>query len=320
MTFAQFDPPAGQPGSFAMKKDSTAFVAWATKCKIKRGYQNIAAPSSGYASIGDSSSATGKADGVKVVSLGDAGEAILTFAAPIKDGPGNDFAVFENGFNDTFLELAFVEVSSDGINYFRFPAVSNTPDTLQMGNDASIDARHLKNLAGKYRSGYGTPFDLQELAGLSGLDINHIIYVKIIDVVGSMNSSYATVDKNGKRVNDPWPTPFASSGFDLDAVGVVYQQTPESVEELETAIQLDIYPNPITQTSVVQIVLNTPQVLSIDVIDITGRQMAVVEEKMVVQKSNTLLLNSLNLKDGIYFLRVVTGTSSVTKKIMIANE
>ena len=81
------------------------------------------------------------------MSLGDGGVAILTFKYPIKNETGNDFAVFENSFNDTFLELAFVEVSSDGIHYFRFPAVSNTQDTLQMGNDASIDARHLNNLA-----------------------------------------------------------------------------------------------------------------------------------------------------------------------------
>src|SRR3954467_173127 len=136
LTVAQFAPPAGQPGSTAVRKDSSAFVAWATGSIIIRGYQDISNPSSGYATVGDSSSAIGKADGVNVVSLGDGGAAILTFKLPITNGPGNDFAVFENGFSDTFLELAFVEVSSDGVHYFRFPAVSNTQDTLQMGNDA----------------------------------------------------------------------------------------------------------------------------------------------------------------------------------------
>ena len=36
--------------------------------------------------------------------VGDGGSAILTFDTPIANGPGFDFAVFENGFSDTFLE------------------------------------------------------------------------------------------------------------------------------------------------------------------------------------------------------------------------
>jgi hypothetical protein len=316
LSVAQFAPPAGEPGSTAVYKDSSAFVAWATAGKIIRGYQDISKPSSGYATVGDSTAVIGKADGTTIVSLGDGGTAIVTFKHPIKNGTGNDFAVFENSFNNTFLELAFVEVSSDGVKYFRFPAVSNTQDTLQMGNDASIDARHLNNLAGKYRSGYGTPFDLQELAGISGLDINHITHVKIIDAVGSINPLYATKDKNGKKINDPWPTGFASSGFDLDAVGVIHQEVI-SVDEQSILQVFEVYPNPITTASVIQLTVKAPESISIDVVDLMGRQVATVEEKMYLQGSTVLSLQSLNLKSGIYFLRVLFESASVTKKIMI---
>ena len=317
---AQFAPPAGQPGSTAMYKDSSAFVAWATGSKILRGYQDISMPSLGYATVGDSAAAMGKADGTKVVSLGDGGEAILTFKFPIKNEEGYDFAVFENGFSDTFLELAFVEVSSDGIHFFRFPAVSNTQDTLQMGNDASIDARHLNNLAGKYRSTYGTPFDLQELSGIPELDINKVTHVKIIDVVGSINATYATHDTNGKKINDPWPTGFASSGFDLDAVGVIHQDKASAVNEVSIVQGFDVYPNPVTSTSVIQLTLAEPQSITIDIVDLTGRQVALVSEKMATQKTNNISLNAIHLKEGIYFLRVLTATSAVSKKIIIANE
>jgi hypothetical protein len=64
-----------------------------------------------------------------------------------------------------YLELAFVEVSSDGINYFRFPATSLTPTDNQVSNTAYMNAANINNLAGKYIGGYGTPFDLDELAG-----------------------------------------------------------------------------------------------------------------------------------------------------------
>lgn len=64
---------------------------------------------------------------------------------------------------------------------------------------------------------------MQELTGIPQLNINSITHVKIIDVVGSINPTYGTHDKNNNIINDPWPTPFNSSGFDLDAIGVINQ-------------------------------------------------------------------------------------------------
>jgi hypothetical protein len=69
----------------------------------------------------------------------------------------------------------------------------------------------------------GTPFDLDELSGVSALlNIDAVTHVRIIDVVGSLNDLYASRDSLGNKINDPWSTPFASSGFDLDAVGVIH--------------------------------------------------------------------------------------------------
>src|SRR5690606_10126887 len=120
------------------------------------------------ASSGDSSAALGAPDGF-TVSLGDGGIAVVRFAQPVANGPGPDFAIFENGFPDVsdpegaFLELGFVEVSSDGVHYTRFPATSLTQDTFQHSSIAGsmyMNARLLNNLAGKYIANWGTPFDL----------------------------------------------------------------------------------------------------------------------------------------------------------------
>src|SRR5437868_4541796 len=124
-SFAQFPGPVGTIGTTAMYKDSSGFVAWGKMCNLTKGYQDVSNTSLGYANFGDSSYAIGKADG-SIVSLGDGGIAVVTFTTPIKNGPGFDFAVFENSFDGAFLELAFVEVSSDGTTFFRFPATSNS--------------------------------------------------------------------------------------------------------------------------------------------------------------------------------------------------
>jgi hypothetical protein len=248
---AQFAPAAGYPGSSAFPKDSSIFVEWANACSIQRGYLDIAVPDSGYATVGDGSSAIGMAGQNGVVALGDGGVATLTFASPIFNGPGFDFAVFENGFYTNsplaFLEFAFVEVSSDGSNFFRFPATSNIQDTSQMPM-TGVDCALVNNLAGKYVFGYGTPFDLEELKNENGLDVNHITHVRLIDVIGSVNNQYATYDQYGRKINDAYPTPFSSGGFDLDAVGVIHSAAASSAETLELSQStFRIYPNPISQ-------------------------------------------------------------------------
>ncbi|HUH75412.1 MAG TPA: T9SS type A sorting domain-containing protein [Chitinophagales bacterium] len=244
---AQFAPQVGIDGHTGIYKDSTVFVNWATACTLERGFQNIANPSLGLASVGDENSPIGKVTGA-VLSLGDGGQATLTFEYPIYNDKGADFAIFENGFLESngseraFLELAFVEVSSDGSHFVRFPAVSNVENAVQIAGFANINAREIHNFAGKYISNYGTPFDLEDLKFEEGLDVNHITHVRIIDVVGSIDPMYASYDSQGNIVNDPFPTPFSSSGFDLTGVGVIHQKTPTSTQEKTK--QVEVYPNP----------------------------------------------------------------------------
>jgi len=252
---AQYEPQAGISGSNAVHKSSAQIVNWASHCDVQTGWMDIANTSLGKVSTGDSSCAVGVADNI-VVSLGDSGVATLTFTNPIINGSGPDFAVFENGFLNTtnneeaFLELAFVEVSSDGVDFFRFPATSLTQDTQQIsgtGAPASgdyIDARQINNLAGKYISNYGTPFDLEELKNLQGLDVNHITHVRLTDVIGSLNA-HASLDNDGRKINDPYPTPFPTCGFDLDAVAVMHQAINTSVEN-RLLQSVFVYPNPVS--------------------------------------------------------------------------
>jgi hypothetical protein len=304
---AQFPGPAGTAGSTAMPKDSGIFVAWAKLCNVTRGYQDISNPSLGYANVGDSSYAIGKSDG-GIVSLGDGGSAVVTFTTPISNGPGYDFAVFENAFNNTFLELAFVEVSSDGINYFRFPATSNLPTSPQYTNDAAMDATKINNLAGKYRSLYGTPFDLQELVGIAQLDLNNITHVKVIDVVGSITVPYSTFDKNNNVINDPWPTAFGSCGFDLDAIGVI--NTAVGIEELNKQMKMSIFPNPATD----QIAVRSSEFVE-------GTQLRIInmlsQEVFKENLKNAYQLCDISkLEAGIYLVQIQNKKGSYTTRLV----
>jgi len=243
---AQYPPAAGEPGSTAIHADSSCFVSWGVNCIVERGYVNLAdttvqAGGSNRASYGQAADACGQPSNL-VVSLGDKGVAVLTFDFPIVNGPAWDFAVFENSLNNTFLELAFVEVSSNGTDFFRFPAVSLTQTDVQTSSFGETDPTQIHNLAGKYISMYGTPFNIDDLVDDPLLDKNNITHVKIIDVGGSVNPLYASYDHSGNIINDPFPTPFESCGFDLDAVGVIHN-TQTAVAEHNVHDVL-LFPNP----------------------------------------------------------------------------
>lgn len=154
-------------------------------------------------------------DALATLVLGNGGQATLAFEPPIRDELGPDFAVFENAFLQ-FYELAFVEVSSDGVHFERF--ASRYLGTEPVSPYGYHDSTWIGGLAGKHPLGYGTPFDLEWLHSRASVqiglvDLDAIRYVRIIDIVGDGG----TFDSFGSPIYDPTPT-VGSGGFDLDAV------------------------------------------------------------------------------------------------------
>jgi hypothetical protein len=144
------------------------------------------------------------AGGTDVVSLGCGGAITVWFADPIvEDGPGVDFAVFENAFHSgdiEFVEPARVLVSDDGEAWYAFecdPAgdpsgcAGVTPVTATPDNGLAQDAE----LAG------GDWFDLADVG------LERARFVRIVD-----------------RTREHWDSEMwctgAAAGFDLDAMAI----------------------------------------------------------------------------------------------------
>jgi hypothetical protein len=169
-----------------------------------------------------------------IVSLGDLsssqisastlpGTLTLHFTHPIRNLDGADFVIFENSFisgsntggagaGGVFADLAYVEVSGDGVNFVRFPSTSLTPSPV--GAYGTIDPTNVFNLVGKHVNAngqsWGTPFDLSEV----GLD--SVSYIRIVDIPGSG----AYHDSSGRPIYDAWLT-FGSGGVDIEAMGTI---------------------------------------------------------------------------------------------------
>ena len=285
----------GTEGCTAVHYQDSRIKNWATTCTVERGYMDIATAESPV-SFGTETNAIGAASETttNAISLGDGGYAILTFEKPIANGEGFDFAVYENSFNDYFLELAFVEVSSDGVNFVRFPATSLTPTDRQIAGDGTIDATNINNLAGKYRVGWGTPFDLEELRDSANIDINNITHVKIIDVVGTINPEYATYDAFGNIVNDPYPTNTYSGGFDLTGVCVLNEKTV-SINDNIADITIKLYPNPCRNYINIENANNK----NVSIYNVYGHLIG-----EYTATSDNFVLNTQAWKGGVYVLKI----------------
>lgn len=318
-SIAQFAPAVGQMGSTAIYKDSTIIMGWATTCSVVRGPVDIRYPLLSLASSGHDSLAIGKA-GNGVVSLGDGGIATLTFSPPITNGEGPDFSVFENSFSDNFLELAFVEVSSDGLHFVRFPATSLLQDTSQTGPFGLTEATQIHNLAGKYRGLYGTPFDLEELKNIEELNLSAITHIRLIDVIGSIDNTYASTDQYGQVINDPWPTAFPSGGFDLDAVGVIHQSTTAIAYRVNQQEKAFLYPNPVTRESHFYYTIDSPTSVRISIKNNMGQELRVWHQTFQEVGSFTLPLKDLELATGLYYIQLHTSKTSYPIPFLITHD
>ena len=132
-----FPPAAGQSGSTAIARTDVTIQAWASRVTSYQPGTGLTAEwSQPERALGP---ATGQVE--HVASLGDGGSITLTFDGVIIDGPGPDFVIFENGFDDYFIECAFVEVSADGVNFVRFPGQSHPHRRPGLRRDRSDQRR-----------------------------------------------------------------------------------------------------------------------------------------------------------------------------------
>jgi len=178
----------------------------------------------------------GPVDSNLAVGIAGGGSLTVGFDSIIINGPGPDFAVWENGFavgNLIYAELAYVDVSTDGENWVTFPSVFlDEPEPT----NPKINPTNVYNLAGNYIANYiplgdrqGTPFDLDNILDTSAVktglvDPNHINYVRLRDIVGAqdggVNYDHAVYFgyPDNHRIYDGLSY---GGGADWDAVGVI---------------------------------------------------------------------------------------------------
>jgi hypothetical protein len=176
------------------------------------------------------------AGSLDVTSLGVGGSITLGFDVALQDGPGADLVIFENAFltvSGVFSEVAFVEVSTDGVHFARFPARYSGPpgplpafSGLPMGSYPGFSgampvlANALTNshYPGNPIEAGGEALDLGSLRGhplvRSGqVDLQDLNHVRLVDVPEG-----ACCDSQGNLI---WDHGGPGASADFDAVGLL---------------------------------------------------------------------------------------------------
>ena len=144
---------------------------------------------------------------------------------------------------------------------------------------------------------------LSGMLTLPATAFDSIVYVRVIDAIGTIDPQYATYDAFGHMVNDPWPTNFASSGFDLSGVGVIHQK-PVGIDNHEMP-QVFAYPNPCNGT----LYIINENAENVSLFDMNG-----ILLRMVDNGETHITLNMQSYPAGLYLLKVGNGVKKILKK------
>lgn len=191
-----------------------------------------------------------------VLTLGAGGSVTLGFGVTIADGPGIDLVVAENPFfyplgsASTFAEVAYVEVSTNGADFVRFPSHYAGP-MVPLAPFGSAPLGTYRGLAGTTpvfanvvtgigdpfdpTTGGGDAFDLGELASEAAVqnglvDLTAIHFVRIVDVRAGIDA-----DSSGQFIFDNG----GGGSADIDAVTVVHDSVSANQSGPEVEIDSD---------------------------------------------------------------------------------
>ena len=226
-----------------------------------------------------------------VCSIGIEGEIIVGLKSGIiHNGIGNDFIIFENAFerifdSAIFAEPAVIAVSQNGTDFIEFP----------------YDEWTLNGLAGKTPTNGGeNPFDYLLAGGdafdLEDLGLDYITHIKIRDISQIVS----------KSTDHPYYQPeFMVTGFDLDAVAILYPQAPNTY--IEPAQEKDFQ---VVETHD-RITINSNSIINIKIFNSIGTLIAKIDNR------TNVLINKFGLPSGLYIISIESNGMQYFHKMII---
>ena len=106
--------------------------------------------------------------------------------------------------------------------------------------------------------------------------------------------------------------------FDIEPTDKVVTSNEKFQSDLPKSFELNsIYPNPFNPATTIQYSMPSTTNLTIDVIDIMGRQVATLHKGVQVAGVHSLNWDASKVASGIYLIRMQTGSQVFIRKVTL---
>jgi peroxiredoxin len=113
---------------------------------------------------------------------------------------------------------------------------------------------------------------------------------------------------------------FSTSDTTIMRDSILALIAPTAIDDLTGAVQdLSIFPNPASNKVTISVTLKEQSNLAIDVVDITGRQVALVSKDDKANGTVNKVFNTALLANGIYTLRIQSQGKTINRKLHVAH-
>jgi hypothetical protein len=85
----------------------------------------------------------------------------------------------------------------------------------------------------------------------------------------------------------------------------------------ETNLSLNVFPNPVSNSTTISFSLEQTEDVSVRIFDETGRLVATLANKLFEEGENNITWDVREMNAGVYFLKMETGNYTVTEKISV---
>ena len=109
-------------------------------------------------------------------------------------------------------------------------------------------------------------------------------------------------------------------GFDFAYLSCSPPSNGDVDASLTQLVSYKVYPNPVTDSGVIEYVLNERSSVSIQLYNVTGQLIKTIfEGNAAGDQTHTVKFNIDGMPSGVYFLRLVTNENAATKSVIISN-
>lgn len=213
----------------------------------------------------------------------------------------------------------YITAPADGFNVFSIGAVNwqGTPAGFS-GNGPTSDGRtkpnvsaqgegaYFANTDGNFIYGNGTSFSSPITAGMVACLWQANPGMNNAELMNAIQESGSIASNPDNKIG--WGIPDFMAAHNI--------LTVIDNDKAEVLSSLSIYPNPFSSTFSVNFSSEENRTGKLAVVDMTGRTVF-ANEYLITQGSNTIRLNEIdNIPSGIYFLRMESGNSVITSKLI----